>query len=146
MTVVKSTRYELKSLRDELSESQIEEILEAFCKNNDADSRKKDNRRNLRQSNFSDYILIDYIPGEKYKCSSNYNRIFRYVRSRGKQHYLALDVCTCSWYFDLFRFWNFKVFLFACLTKLLDCLSMTLKAEWSIFKRVFFIPWRNWYL
>ena len=65
MTVVKSTRHELKSLRDELSESQIEEVVEVFGKNNDVDPCKKDKRRNLRPSNFSDYTLTDYIPGGK---------------------------------------------------------------------------------
>ena len=29
------------------------------------DPCKKDNRRNLRPSNFSDYSLTDYIPGKK---------------------------------------------------------------------------------
>ena len=65
MTVVKSTRKDLKSLRNEISGTQIEVVVDEFCKNNNVNQCKKNGRKHSRPSNLSDYTITDYIPSEK---------------------------------------------------------------------------------
>ena len=63
--VVKSTREELKSLRNEISGTRIEEVVDDFCKKNNVNPCNKNGRKHSRPSNLYDYSLTDYIPGEK---------------------------------------------------------------------------------
>ena len=65
MKAVTCTPDELRSLREKLSPSKIEEVVGEFCISNNIEPFNNEKRRTIPPSRYSCYIVTDFVPVEK---------------------------------------------------------------------------------
>ena len=64
LNAVQSTREEFQSLRNELSQSKIEEAVNNFCEDNGIKNNAKEKRSREIPERFSEFIIMALLPGE----------------------------------------------------------------------------------